>query len=39
MLLAVAKAGQWKYYALYAVIKNLDWDDEVDDSCELDSML
>jgi len=39
MLLAIAMAVQWKYYALYAVITNLEWDDEGDDSHELDSML
>jgi hypothetical protein len=39
MLLAVAMAVQWKYYALYAVITNLEGDDEFDDSNELDSML
>jgi hypothetical protein len=38
MQLAVAMAVQWKYYALYAVITNLEWDDEVDDSRELDGM-
>jgi len=39
MLLAVAMAMQWKYYALCAVITNLEWDDEANDSHELDSML
>jgi len=39
MLLAVAMAVQWKYFALYTVITNLEWDDEVDDSHESDSML
>jgi hypothetical protein len=32
MLLAIAMAVQWKYYALYAVITNLEWDDEGDNS-------
>jgi hypothetical protein len=39
MLLAIVMAVQWKYYALYAVITNLEWDDEGVDSHELDSML
>jgi len=39
MLLAIAMAMQWKYYALYAVTTNLEWDYEGDDSHELDSML